>query len=218
MAVVANTTLIVLALILGVRLLGQFRVRRRQTSLWYGIGLLLTATAAFPEVWYGLTGTVPTVLWWLYWCSASATVGLLAVGTGYLLSPGFGRLCLAAAVLLSAAVVVTTLFTAGPGPQEGASDFFARAPTVAVKIPFLIQNILGSLVILAGAAISYVRTRGLYNIWIALGTLVFAGGGASTGLINYSQIFYFTQTAGILLLYTGVAMAGKGRTTVQTTE
>lgn len=216
MAVVANTTLVVLALVLGVRLLTQFRVRRRPASLWYGVGLLLTASAAFPEVWYALTQTVPVALWWLYWSSASATVGFLAVGTGYLLSPRFGRACLASAALLTLAVVVATVLTGGSGPAEGATEFFAKAPTVPIKIPFLVQNILGSLVILIGATISYLRTRGLYNIWIALGTLVFAAGGASAGLINYSQVFYFTQTAGILLLYAGVTMAGRSRIGVQT--
>jgi hypothetical protein len=204
MALVANVTLVGLSLILGIRLLRQYAVRPRAHTLWYAIGLLLTAVAATPELYHELTNQVPTALWWLYWASASSLVGFLSVGTAYLMSPRFGRAALAAVALLTLWVAVATVMTAGAGPGP---DMFHKAPTTAVKIPFLIQNIGGSLVILAGAVISYIRTRGLYALLIALGTLVFASGGSAAGNTPFAFIFAFTQTIGIILLYAGVALS-----------
>lgn len=211
MALVANITLVLLSLLMGIRILRQYAARRRAHSLWYGVGLILTAAAATPEVVRELAGVLPTPLWWLYWCAASATVGFLAVGTAYLLSPGFGRISLIAVCILTAAVALATVLTAGSGPAELTDAVFSKAPTGWIKAPFLIQNIAGSLVILVGAAISFLRTRGWYNVWIALGTLLFAAGGASAGLLKYSSLFYFTQTAGILVLYVGVTGSAKPR-------
>jgi len=208
---VANIVLVLLALTMGIRLLVRYVMRPRPHSLWYGVGLILIAAAALPEVYRGLTGNLPTAMWWLYWITASATVGFLGVGTAFLLSPKIGKVTLYTVALLCAAVLVATVLTAGSAPAEITPETFAHAPTAAIKIPFLIQNIGGSLMILVGTVISFIQTRGWYNVLIALGTMIFAAGGASAGLLKYSSLFYFTQTAGIIVLYAGVAMSIRPR-------
>lgn len=211
MALLANVILVTLSLLMGIRLLRQYRLRPRQHSLWYAVGLMLTAVAAIPELYFETMGALPTVLWWLYWSAASTTVGFLAVGTAFLIGPRAGKGALLATCLLTAAVVIATLLTAGPAPASFAVSHLHKAPTGAVKLPFVLQSALGSLVIFGGAAWSWWRNRGWYNVWIALGTLIFAAGGASAGLLKYSQIFYFTQTGGIVLLYLGVSMSTRPR-------
>lgn len=207
MALVANTLLVGLSLILGIRLLRQYASRPRPHTLWYAVGLLLTAVAAFPELYYRLTDQVPTLLWWLYWASASSLVGFLAAGTAYLFSLRFGQVTLSLAVLLTLWVAAATFLTAGTGPAAFANTTFHKAPTAAIKLPFLVQNIGGSLVIFVGALLSFLKTRGLYAVLIALGTLVFASGGSAAGNTEYGFIFAFTQAAGIVLLYAGVALS-----------
>lgn len=209
MAIVANALLVLLSIAAGFRLFARYSVRPRAHSLWYGVGLVLTATAALPELYYTLSGGVPTPLWWLYWSSASATVGFLGVGTAYLIGPRFGRVALWAAVLLSVWAMIATVLTGGAGPGGGGDvlALFSKAPTGAIKLPFVLQNILGSLVIFGGAIASFIQNRAFYNVLIALGTLVFASGGSAAGLINFPGIFHFTQTAGIILLYFGVTLS-----------
>lgn len=211
MALIANALLVILSVSLGVRILRQHLERPRAHKLYYSIGLLLTGLAAFPELYHKLSGGLPTGLWWLYWASASTLVGFLGVGTAYLLSERFGKIMLGVVALLATWVVVATLLTAGPTPAVLTVESMAKAPTAAIKLPFVIQNILASLVIFGGAILSYVRTRGVYNIYIALGTLVFASGGAAAGLLAFPGAFYFTQTAGMILLYAGVALSGAQR-------
>lgn len=207
MATVANAVLVLLSLLLGGRLIYRYVNRPRPHSLWYGVGLILIACAALPELYFELTGQIPTALWWLYWSTASGCVAYLSVGSAYLMNPRFGQVTLAAAVALTVWVVAATLLTGGTAPAAVATEAFRSAPTSAIKLPFLLQNIGGSLVILTAAVISFVRTRAAFALLIALGTFVFASGGAASGLMKVSQIFAFTQTAGILLLYAGVSLS-----------
>lgn len=200
---------------MGIQLLGQYRRRRRIYTLWYAVGILLTAVAVAPDIYRKLTDTLPTGLWWIYWICGSATVGFLAVGTGYLLSRRVGRVTLAAVVLLSVWLTIATITTAGAGPTSLTTEAFSRAPTAAIKLPFLIQNIAGSLLIIGGALVSFIRTRGWYNLWIAGGTIVFGAGGTASGLLTYSQIFYFTQVVGVVLLCVGVVLAERARPRTQ---
>lgn len=211
MALVANAILVILSLILGARLVKQYQRRPRSHTRWYAVGLLLTAVAAFPELYNQAMGSLPTVLWWVYWSTGSALVGFLAVGTAYLISPRVGQIMLAVVGVLALWVIVATLLTAGPSPEVVAHESMAKAPNATIKLPFLIQNILGSLVILGGTLFSFIRTRAIYNVWIALGTLVFASGGAAAGLVDFPGAFYFTQSVGMILLYMGVTGAGAHR-------
>ncbi len=192
---------------MGIQLLSKYRLRRHRHTLWYAVGILLTALAVAPDIYRKVTETLPTGLWWLYWICGSATVGFLAAGTGYLISPRVGRAALTAALVLTIWLSVATVTTAGPGPSSLTLEAFSRAPSNAIKLPFLLQNVVGSLVIIGGALFSFARTRGWYNLWIAAGTIVFAAGGTASGLFKYHQIFYFTQVAGVILLYVGVNLA-----------
>jgi hypothetical protein len=208
MALVANALLIFLSLIMGIRLLRQYAQRQRPHTLWYAVGLLLTAVAAFPEIYAKLfDGHLITPLWWIYWVAASSLVGFLAVGTAYLVSPAFGKITLWSVILLTVILAVATVMTAGPAPALIEAATLNKAPNAVIKTPFLIQNIAGALLIFGGAIMSYLKTRGLYAIWIALGTAVFSSGGAAAGMFSFPGIFYFTQTAGIILLYFGVSQS-----------
>ncbi|MFZ5822775.1 MAG: hypothetical protein ACOY94_00285 [Bacillota bacterium] len=207
MAVVASVILVGLSLILGVRLLRQYATRPRPHTFWYAIGLLMIVAAATPELYFELTGQVPTLLWWLYWMTGGSLVGFLAVGTAYLMSVRFGHAVLAAVALTTLWVAVATVLTAGAAPAEVGVEMFRSAPTADIKRPFLMLSIGGTLVLLVGAVLSYIRTRGLFAVLIALGTLVFAGGHSAASRGNMVEAFVFAQTAGILLLYTGVSLS-----------
>ncbi|HWI64126.1 MAG TPA: hypothetical protein VNT75_19995 [Symbiobacteriaceae bacterium] len=210
-ALVANGLLVILSLVMGIRLLRQYAARARAHTLWYAVGLLLTAAAALPELYVKLTGGLVTPLWWLYWIAASTLVGCLAVGTAYLLSPTWGKVTLTAVAVLAAWLAVATIATAGPAPAGFTEATLSKAPNAIIKAPFLIQNIAGALLILGGALWSFYRTRSVYALFIAFGTMVFSAGGAAAGLLKFPGVFYLTQTAGIILLYAGVTQSGAPR-------
>lgn len=207
MALVANATLVILSLLMGLRLLRQYSARPKNHTLWYAVGLLLAALAATPDLYRAITDGLPTLLWWLYWIAAASLVGFLAVGTAYLISPAWGKAALITASVLVACLVVATVATAGPAPAVFTETTFNKAPNGWIKAPFLILNIAGSLLILGGALWTFIKIRTWFAIWIALGTMIFAAGGASAGLLTFPGAFYFTQTAGIILLYLGISLS-----------
>lgn len=214
MAAVASFVVVILSAVLGWRLLSRYRQRPRPHTLWYGVGLVMAALAGLPEFWANAFGSIPQVLWWVYWVTASALVGFLSVGTSYLLSKRFGQIALVTMVALTVWLTVVTLITAGPAPTTGLDTAFRSAPSSAIKLPFLLMNILGSLIIFGGALYSLIKTRLLYNLWILLGTLSFSAGGAAAGLLDIPGIFAFTQIIGIVLLYIGVSQSIKPRQNV----
>lgn len=216
MSLFANGLLVALSLVMGLRLVRQYQSRPRPHTLWYAIGLLLTALAAGAEVWAQSVGALPTMLWWLYWVSASSLVGFLAVGTAYLLGSRTGHVALALALVLTAWLAAAVVATAGVGPSLVAESTLTKAPNATIKLPFLLQNILGALLILGGALWSYIRTRAPHNLLIALGTLVFSSGGAVAGFLHIPAFFYFTQSVGIVLLYLGVSNPTAGARTNRT--
>jgi hypothetical protein len=208
--------LIVLSLVMGIRLLRQYSVKQRPHTLWYAVGLLLTAVAAFPDLYANLSGGhLITPLWWIYWVAASSLVGFLAVGTAYLLSPKVGKITLWSVIVLTFLLALATVMTAGPAPAVLDATTLNKTPNGWIKAPFLIQSISGAMLIFIGAVISFIKTRGLYAIWIAAGTAIFSSGGAAAGMFSFPGLFYFTQTAGIILLYFGVTQSTAPRSKPQ---
>ncbi|MDF2630037.1 MAG: hypothetical protein K0R39_3868 [Symbiobacteriaceae bacterium] len=205
---VASILLILLSLVMGVRLLRQYSARPRPHTLWYAVGLLLTALAAFPEFYIRLTNGLVTPLWWLYWVAASALVGYLAVGTAYLISPTAGKVTLTAISLLTLWLAIATVMTAGPAPDTTTVETLSRAPNGTIKLPFALQSSIGGMLILFGALWSYYKTRYVSNLYIALGALFFSAGGALAGLVAFPGVFALTQSAGIIALYVGVTQSG----------
>jgi len=216
-ALVASILLIVLSLAMGVRLLRQYSARPRPHTLWYAIGLLLTALAAFPEFYIRLTDGLVTPLWWLYWVAASALVGYLGVGTAYLISPTWGKYTLIGVSLLTAWLAVATVMTAGPAPAAITVETLSKAPTGAIKLPFALMSSISGMLILFGALWSYYKTRYVSNLYIALGALFFSAGGALSGLLSFPGVFALTQAAGIIALYVGVTGSGGQRRPASTT-
>lgn len=211
MALLANALLVILALFMGVRLTAQYRRRPRPHTLWYAIGLLLTAVAAAPELWHSFTTAIPLPLWWLYWMTAATLVGALGAGSAYLISAKFGKVAAGVVVVLTVWIVVATVLTVQPAPLEAGHAIFLKAPTTQVKLPFVIQNILGALTIFGVAIWSFIKTRGMYNVWIALGTLLFSSGGTLASRGYPAVAFYAAQAVGIVVLYFGVTAAGSSR-------
>ena len=55
-----------------------------------------------------------------------------------------------------------------------------------------------------GALYSWYRSRLSYNLWIALGALVFSAGGAIGKYLGIYQLFYIFQAIGSIVLYYGI--------------
>ena len=105
-------------------------------------------------------------------------------------------------------------FLAATGSAIGGAGWIDSE--AAVRLFAALFNIDGSIALIGGAALSYIAWQyaiyrkeghfsfktGLYNIYIAVGALVFAAGGTLDAL-NLSAWLYITEVIGVVLMYFG---------------
>lgn len=213
---IASGVTALVALILSVRLTMRYGEKRRVHTLLYAVSLALTAVAAGADFVARLEGVWPPMLFRLYWFSASGLVGLMGMGTCWLLLPHLPRRGLSVAGRLVSqgigavlAVTVVWLLARALGMDLAGLDLayhdeIATKAPPGVKLPFVLTSSLGALAIFGGAIYSWAVTRKAYNAWIALGALVFSSAGAAGGIFGGITVFYLGQALGSLLLYAGV--------------
>lgn len=213
---IASTMTSVVAWILAVQLGLRYLRRRRMHTLLYAVSLGLFALAAAADAVAHVAGAIPVVLFRLYWFAAAGLVGMMALGTGTLIVPftdpdWLGRLGRGLTLAAMAAVTglllwllaAVLLMPVTPEQLIHGPGVLTKAPP-GPKAPFVLTNIVGTLLIFAGALWSYWKVRAGYTLLIALGALVFALGGTAASL-GGELLFYSSQILGTLVLYTGVS-------------
>jgi hypothetical protein len=76
------------------------------------------------------------------------------------------------------------------------------------RIPTMILNIVGAIILIGGALFSYLRDRSrAYNLPIAIGGILPAFGGASIGFFNSADIFFEFELAGSIFLFLGFILS-----------
>ena len=208
------------ALTLGI----QYRAKRRPYLLAWCVALVTYALATLTEVIGALGLWSPALYRAYYFLAAIALVGILALGTVYLLAPRFALLTLTLFLVLAGAGLVGLLgaqVEAGylqtrqvpkPLPVAG-GGFNVLAIAMAATI-----NIAGSLILIGGALWSayglWRRGQGLErviaNVLIAAGALIVASATGLTRLGVY-ELFYIGQALGVLVMFLGFLTAQRMR-------
>lgn len=184
----------------------QFARAKRPYQLAWAAGLAAYAAASLIEAFVTWGGwTVP--LFRFYFPLAAATVGLLGVGTIYLLGARRGAHVFAFLILGLIALAAIGQFTvlvsiadiSGKGADLGAKPI--PLPN-AGRVAFLVVNIAGGLALIVGALWSWWRTRRPGVLLIGVGAMLpFAGGSLSTLLRLDLRVTL--QFLGIIIMFAG---------------
>lgn len=200
----------------------QYRSKPRAYLAAWAVALALYAIAAFTEVVGAAGGWNPALYRIYYYFGGITVVGVLALGTIYLLSPRFGRVALLIVVVLAgiglAAVVGASLQASLLQTREVPSVDTIRLEhgvfnAVAILTAALL-NIVGSLVLIGGALWSGYGawrrggsgSRLLANVLIAGGAFIVAGASTLTRFHIY-ELFYVGQAVGVLVMFGGFLTA-----------
>ncbi|MFA5860919.1 MAG: hypothetical protein WDA16_04430 [Candidatus Thermoplasmatota archaeon] len=184
----------------------QYANAKRPYQIAWAGGLAAYSLASLIEAYVTLWGwSVP--LFRLYFPLAGATVGLLGVGTIYLLGAkrgahAFALIILALLVLAAAGqflVPLTPSDLAGKGADLGAKPI--PLPN-AGRIAFLIVNIVGGLALIVGALWSWARTHRAGVLLIGVGAVFPFVGGSMTTLLHLDLRVTF-QFLGIAIMFAG---------------
>ena len=183
----------------------HYAFHRRTHTLWWAISFWLAFLAAATDFASHITGHWGLLQYRVYLFSAATLVAYMGAGTVYLFSRRLGRIYVVLMSLVALAMVYALLATPIPAihslPAGEKAQGFVPAALVAY---FGVLSGVGATALFVGAVYSYIRTRGAYNLWIALGALVFSAGGAVGEMVGVYELFYVFQALGSVVLYVGV--------------
>lgn len=214
----------VISVLFAVTLWLQYQRKHRPYLLVWFIALTIYAVAAFTEFLGSTAGWSPLLFRTYYVLGGIVLVGVLGLGTLYLLFPRIAPIALAVLIALSvvgllgvlAAQLDASYLDTHQVPSlrampPGGNVFNDLAIAMAATI-----NILGTLVLIGGALWSAygLWRRGqpgdrlIANVLIAVGAFVVAGASSLTRIGIY-ELFYVGQFGGVTLMFLGFLAASR---------
>ena len=201
----------------------QYRRKPRAYLLAWAVALAIYAVAALTEV-IGAASGWNSVLYRLYYFFGGITVvGVLALGTIYLLAPRFGRVALWLLLVLAAIGLAGIV---GASLQPGLLDTHQvpSADTIRLEhgsfnviaiLMAAVLNIIGSVILIGGALWSAygvwrrggAQSRLVANILIAGGAFIVAGASTLFRVFHVYELFYVGQAIGVLVMFGGFLAA-----------
>jgi hypothetical protein len=197
----------------------QYRAKPRPYLLAWSVALAIYAVAAVTEVIGAAAGWDPLLYRTYYYFGGILVVGVLALGTIYLLAPRFGRTALLILVMLGGVGLAGTL---GASLQAGLlqSHEVPSVDTIRLEhgafnavaiLMAAILNSVGSVILIGGALWSAygawrkggAQSRLAANILIAAGAFIVAGASTLTRLFHAYELFYVGQAIGVLVMFGG---------------
>jgi hypothetical protein len=201
----------------------QYRAKPRPYLLAWSVALGVYALAALTEVIGAAAGWNPLLYRLYYFFGGITVVGILALGSVYLLAPRFGRTALAALLTLAGIGLVGIL---GASLQVGLLDTHQVPSADVIKLQHgvfnvaailmaAILNIVGSVILIGGAVWSFFSmllrgappSRLAGNILIAGGAFIVAGASTLFRLFHVYDLFYVGQAIGVLVMFGGFLAA-----------
>lgn len=201
----------------------QYRANHRPYLLAWAVALGFYAIAALTEVIGAAGGWNPLLYRTYYFFGAIILVGLLALGSIYLLAPRFSRTALWVLIVLAAIGLAGIL---GAHLQAAKLETHQVPDADTIKAQGGIFNVLailmaalistvGSIILIGGALWSAYRTwrkggaqsRLVANILIAAGAFIVAGASTLTRLFHVYELFYVGQAIGVLVMFGGFLAA-----------
>jgi hypothetical protein len=96
------------------------------------------------------------------------------------------------------------------GPLGEAFHDAVHAYPMSVRRYAIITNIIGGLVLIGGAAWSYIKDRRrTYNLWIFLGGLMPMIGGSALAFFHQPNLFFVFELMGTAFLYWGFILSDR---------
>lgn len=206
LAEISSGIVVLFMLILAVLLTRHYLLKHQAYTFWWAVAFWLAFLAAITDfVSYILNG------WSLfqyraYLFSAATLVAYMGAGTVYLFSQKLGRIY----VWVMSIIALSMVYTLSITPIQVISNMPAGQDAQGfvpegIGIYFALLSGIGALALFLGALYSWYRSRLSFNLWIALGALVFSIGGAIGKYLGIYQLFYIFQAIGSIVLYYGIA-------------
>jgi N-terminal 7TM region of histidine kinase len=201
----------------------QYRRRPRAYLAAWAVALAIYAVAALTEVIGAASGWNSLLYRTYYFFGGITVVGVLALGTIYLLAPRFGRVALWLLIVLAAiglagivgATLQTGLLDTHQVPSADTIRLEHGSFNVVAILMAAVLNIVGSVILIGGALWSAygawrrggAQSRLVANILIAGGAFIVAGASTLFRVFHVYELFYVGQAIGVLVMFGGFLAA-----------
>lgn len=213
---ISSGIVVLFMFILGVLLTKHYLANRRIYMFWWAIAFWLAFLAAITDFISYLAHGWSPFQYRLYLFSAASLVAYMGAGTVFLFSERVGRIY----VLLMTVVAMAMCYSLAIIPVEGISTIPAGEKAQGfvpngIGVYFGILSGIGAIALFVGALYSWYRSKKSYNLWIAMGALVFSIGGVVGKYLGVYQLFYVFQAVGSVILYYGIISSISKRSTLR---
>lgn len=197
-------------------LLARYRHRRQPVYLVWALSLACFTVASGAEavarlgVWTEASAKI------YYIFGAGLTAGFLGVGTLTLTAPRAGRIALGLAILASLLIIWQTVATTADPVRLPAEGFEALRRPPLLRLPVVLMNIAGTLMVLIPTLRSALRAARAREPWarvwslflIAAGVLIVAGGHSIAGGLRLAPAaaISIVNAVGVSLMYVGFVL------------
>jgi hypothetical protein len=204
---VSSGIVVVCMVTLAILLTRQYVLRKSTYTLWWSVSFWLASIAAVTDLISYIMSDWTLFTYKLYLFAAATLVAYMGAGTVYLFSRRMGRVYVIIMSLIAVFMVVQLVILPIPlihqmPSGEEAKNFLPKNPWIILS--FAVLSGVGAIALFAGAVYSWIRSRLSYNLWIALGALIFSIGGSVGNVLGVYEMFYLFQAVGSVLLYYGI--------------
>jgi len=210
----------IVAAVFTALLLRQYLQRRKIHQAVWTFAMALYALSALMEYLANpdiLGPSVPLIK--VYYVGAAPLVGLLGAGVLYLLvRRSRADIYLYIVIVLSVVLLVggATADLSGEeirkGFEKGLPEGFRAAstsfPFLQARLPSIILNSTGGVLLIGGALYSFIRDRSrTYNIFLIIGGLLPSIGGTLLGIVGNPDVFFEFELGGTVFLFLGFILS-----------
>lgn len=198
----------------------QYFERRKIHQFLWAFAMVLYSVSAYIEYLANADVLGPgTVLIKIYYASAAPLVGFIGAGVLYLLvRKKWADMYLYAVVALSATLMAGAVTadisqeaaneSFGRGLHEGFKSVVKSFPFLQGRLPSIILNASGGMLLIGGAAYSFLRDmKRTYNIFLLVGGLMPAVRGTLFGIFQDPSIFFELELGGTVFLFLGFGLS-----------
>ncbi len=202
---ISSAIVVIFMVVLAVSLSRDYAIRRHVSTLWWSISFWLAAVAGIMDLFSYVMQDWSLWQYKLYLFCAATLVAYMGAGTIYLLFRKVGHIYVAIMSIIALFMAIALITTPVPllhsmPAGEKAAGFVPNA----IAIYFALLSGIGATAVFVGAVITFVKTRKLYAVWIALGVILFSIGGSLGDSLHVYELFYVFQAIGSIVLYLGI--------------
>ncbi len=176
-------------------------IQMRNSNLFWGLGMFIFAVAVLIELVFAL-GVYSTILAKAYFFIVLFLVELLAIGSIQIFNSKFVK-NIYYAYTFAVTLVSILLIAVSKMPNPVVNYVVIGMPSQSVIIISSLATSVAVIIILAGAILSYMKTKRIKILSIIIGVILFSAAG-TLYIVSFPELLYYGELIAVIFLWLGM--------------